>query len=55
MGVDPYLSDLMRLHGFSIQSMEIVTDAASTWGGMRHGTIGFDVSGRRREVALACS
>ena len=52
MGVDPYLSDLMRLHGFSIQSMEIVTDAASTWGDRHRGT-GFDVSGRRREVALA--
>jgi len=22
MGIDPYLSDLMRLRGFSIQSME---------------------------------
>ena len=52
MGVDPYLSDLMRLHGFSIQSMEIVTDAASTWGDAGHSTIGFDVSGRRREAAL---
>jgi len=52
MGIDPYLSDLMRLHGFSIQSMETVTDAASTWGDMRHSTVGFDVSGRRREVAL---
>ena len=55
MGVDPYLLDLMRLHGFSIHSMESVADTASTWGGMRHGTIGFDVSGRRHELALACS
>ena len=52
MGADPYLSDSMRLRGFSIQSMEIVTDAASTWGDTHRGT-GFDVSGRRREVALA--
>jgi len=53
MGVDSYLSDLMRLTGFSIRSMETVADAASTWRDTRQGTIGFDVSGRRREVALA--
>ncbi len=52
MGVDPHLSDLMRLRGFSIQSMETVADAASTWGDWDRGT-GFDVSGCRREVALA--
>jgi len=40
MGVDPYLSDLMRLHGFSIQSMETLAGAAPTWRDARHNTTG---------------
>jgi ribosomal protein L37AE/L43A len=52
---DPYLSDLMKTHRFSIVNMESLGGGRASWesgGTVRAGGLTFDSAGRWREVAL---
>jgi ribosomal protein L37AE/L43A len=49
---DPYLSDLMKTHRFSIVKMETVGGGRAAWTRSVAGGLAFDSAGRWREVAL---